>query len=95
MRRRAANPTEATLDRSDAQTALGSLADTLRVHAHAVRGLAAEAGAGPGSPEGREHARLAAGLGEAADLLDLLRASLCPRCALADVTTRVAVEARR
>ena len=94
MRRRAAKPTEATLDRTDRLTALARLADRLRLHADAVRGAGAEEGV-RGSPEARTGAVLAAQLDAAAAEVDLLRAGLCEDCALADVTPRVAVEARR
>lgn len=79
-------------ERTDIGTALGALADGLRVRAAAVRGLGAEAGEGRDAHESRVARALAGEIEAAAERLDALGVALCRGCAMRAVREMVVIE---
>ncbi len=86
---------EIETEHTDVVTLLGALADRLRMHGQAVRGIAAESTDDRASVESRTQAALAGDLDAVAARLDLLRAHLCPGCEVRVVVERVVVAGDR
>ncbi len=86
------NAHETETEHTDVVTLLGALADRLRMHGQAVRGIAAETTDDRTSHEARTQAALAGDLDATAARLDLLRAHLCPGCEVRVVVERVEIE---
>ncbi len=76
--------------RTDATTFFGALASRLRLHGHALHGLAAAEG-GIATFEGQVKSEMAADMEAIADYLDLIRHRLCSSCRLLEVIERVSV----
>lgn len=76
--------------RTDLASFLGGLASRLRVHGHALQGMAAVEG-DAASVEAREKSEMVGDLEAVAAYLDLLREHLCPACRLIEMVERVSI----